>query len=132
MLGYDLGTQEVSVADAYAFMDAVATASDRVDDHLAAMSASGDEEVRYAIVGRADRMTDGALGAVQAALITLRDPNATPAAVDAAVDIAPAILWVAANVHGETSGADASLRALYELAARSDCVVDGIATTRWS
>ena len=37
------------------------------------------------------------------------------------------ILWVAANVHGgEESGADASLHALYELAARDDCVVDEI------
>ena len=41
--------------------------------------------------------------------------------------IAPAILWVSGNVHGnEESGADASLHALYNLAARGDCVVDDI------
>ena len=55
------------------------------------------------------------------------DPNASDAAVDAAVASAPVILWVAGNVHGgEESGADASLLALYNLAARSDCVVDEI------
>ena len=44
-----------------------------------------------------------------------------------AVQETPAILWVSGNVHGgEESGADASLHALYELASRSDCVVDEI------
>ena len=34
----------------------------------------------------------------------------------------PAIVWLAGNVHGgETSGADAELKVLYELAARTDC-----------
>ena len=57
----------------------------------------------------------------------LQDPATTD---EEAADLAantPAILWVAANVHGgEESGADASLHALYELAARDDCVVDEI------
>ena len=39
----------------------------------------------------------------------------------------PAILWVAANVHGnEKSGADAALKVLYELADRTDCVADTV------
>ncbi|MGH3366291.1 MAG: M14 family zinc carboxypeptidase, partial [Nocardioidaceae bacterium] len=39
----------------------------------------------------------------------------------------PAILWVAGNVHGnEESGTDASLRVLYELAARTDCTASTI------
>ena len=39
----------------------------------------------------------------------------------------PAILWVAANVHGnEKSGADAALRVLYELADRTDCAVQTV------
>ena len=60
--------------------------------------------------------------------MTLRDPR-RPRAQAAATRRAatPAILWVAGNVHGgEESGTDASLRVLYELAARTDCAAAAI------
>ena len=64
---------------------------------------------------------------VQAAVATLRNPLASQADVNAALASAPVILWLSGNVHGnEESGADASLDALYNLAARGDCVVDDI------
>ena len=57
----------------------------------------------------------------------LRDPHATGQPLTDALAATPTILWVSGNVHGgEESGADASLHALYELAARDDCVVDEI------
>jgi len=53
----------------------------------------------------------------------LTDPRiTTQAQADQLADTLPAIAWYTANVHGgETSGADAAIQLLYELAARTDC-----------
>jgi hypothetical protein len=53
----------------------------------------------------------------------LTDPRVTTQAeADQIADSLPAIAWYTANVHGgETSGADAAIQLLYELAARTDC-----------
>ena len=72
-------------------------------------------------------MTPEALAIIRANLQVLKDPQATGAALESALADTPVVLWSAGNVHGgEESGADASLHALYELAARTDCVVDNI------
>ena len=108
------------------YLDAVDADSDRVVTANAATSVEG-RAIDYAIVGRPDRVTTDALAAIEAGLQVLRDPGADGPALTAALAGMPAILWVAANVHGgEESGADASLHALYELAARTDCVVEGV------
>jgi Zinc carboxypeptidase len=118
-LGFAFGSQEVTVDESNEYLAAVDAASERVATGLAAISVGG-REIRYAIVGTEDRLDD--LDAVQAAIATLRNPQAAQADVDAALAVAPVILWVAANVHGgEESGADAALDVLYQLAARSDC-----------
>ncbi len=71
----------------------------------------------YAVVGTPARVAEA-----KAAATTLRDPATSPAQAQATAASAPAILWVAGNVHGgEESGTDASLRVLYDLAARTDC-----------
>src|SRR4029079_7810253 len=71
----------------------------------------------YALVG-----TPARVAAAQSAATVLRDPATTPAQAAVTAGSAPEILWVAGNVHGgEESGTDASLRVLYELAARTDC-----------
>jgi hypothetical protein len=55
------------------------------------------------------------------------NPATTAATADSIAASSPAILWIAANVHGnEESGTDASLRVLYELADRSDCAAQRI------
>jgi hypothetical protein len=53
----------------------------------------------------------------------LTDPRiTTQAEADQLAASIPAIAWYTANVHGgETSGADAAIQLLYELAARTDC-----------
>ncbi len=68
---------------------------------------------RLALIRQAARqLTDPATSATEAAYIARNFP---------------AILWVAANVHGdEESGTDASLRVLHELADRSDCAAQRI------
>ncbi|HET9723859.1 MAG TPA: M14 family zinc carboxypeptidase [Actinomycetota bacterium] len=126
VLGFALGTQEVTAEESNAFLDAIAAASDRVVAGTAATSWEG-RALRYAIVGDPANVTPGGLAAVQDAVRALRDP-ATP--VDEAAALAastPAILWIAGNVHGgEESGTDASLEVLYELASRNDCAATQI------
>jgi hypothetical protein len=126
LLGFEFGDQEVTTDEANAFIAAMDAASDRVVSGTAAVSVGG-RDLDYAIVGRPDRVTPGALAALRANLAVLRDPVASPSAVEAALAATPAVLWVAGNVHGsEESGADAALHALYELTSRTDCVADGI------
>ena len=126
VLGFPLGSQEVTSAESDAYLDAVDEASDRVVIGTAATSWEG-RPLRYAIVGDPATVTPEGLAAVQDAIAALRDPSTTPEdAAELAVET-PAILWIAGNVHGgEESGTDASLQVLYDLAARTDCAATQI------
>jgi hypothetical protein len=126
VLGFDLGSQEVSVAESDAYLQAVDDASDRVTSGTMGHSVKG-LPLRYAIVGAPEHVTEAGLTAVKAAIDRLRDP-ATPAAeAEVLAASTPAILLVQANVHGgEESGTEASLQLLYELADRNDCVSETI------
>ncbi|HVQ86734.1 MAG TPA: M14 family zinc carboxypeptidase, partial [Actinomycetes bacterium] len=126
VLGFDLGSQDVTVGQAAKFMGAVDAASDRVVTGTAATSVGG-RPLEYAIVGSPDRVTPAALAEIRQGAASLRDPLLPASDVKTLTAEQPAILWLSGNVHGnEPSGADASLKALYELADRSDCVVDQI------
>jgi hypothetical protein len=74
VLGFALGSQEVDVGQSNQYLDAVADASARVIDGTAATSVQG-RPVRYAVVGRADRMTAAALATIRANATALRDPT---------------------------------------------------------
>lgn len=126
VLGFDWGTREVTSDEVLQYLRALDDASDRVVTGVAAISVQG-RDLGYAIVGREDRLTPAALAAVRAAIDQLADPS-TPAATAATLAAnTPAILWISAGVHGnEESGTDASLRVLYELAARQDCAAQSI------
>jgi Zinc carboxypeptidase len=125
VIGFSLGSQQVSADQINEYLAAVDEDSDRVVTGVAATSV-GDRAIEYAIVGSPDRIATG-LSSIRANLQILRDPLADATDVATALADTPAILWVSGNVHGnEESGADASLHALYELAARGDCVVDRI------
>ena len=126
VLGFALGSQEVSVRQSDNFLAAVDSASDRVVTDTAAVSVGG-RPLRYAIVGRPERVTAQALADIRAGAAALRDPLLPASEVSELVAETPSILWVSGNVHGtEESGADASLKVLFELADRSDCVVQSI------
>ncbi|WP_433302097.1 M14 family zinc carboxypeptidase [Actinoplanes sp. CA-030573] len=121
-LGFPLGAGQqrvVTNAEIRGYLSAVDQASDRVVTGTMGTSVLG-QPLRYAVVAgkRVDRRT---LDAIRA----LRDPRTL--SVGQARRIArdgPAIVWIAGNVHGgETSGADASLKTLYELAAGLSCAV---------
>ena len=126
VLGISLGDRDVTTVESDRYLLAVDGASARVTSGVAATSVQG-RPLRYAIVGRPERVTSSGLAAVRASAAKLMDPRTSDrdAARIAAAD--PAVLWVAANVHGgEESGTDASLRVLYELADRSDCAAQRI------
>jgi len=126
VIGFPLGSQEVSVAQSNAYLEAVDADSDRVVHDVAAVSVGG-LPIDYAIVGTPGRVTATGLSEIRDSVTVLRDPLAGDEAVNDALAATPAVLWVSANVHGnEESGADAALQVLYELANRSDCVVTNI------
>ena len=121
VLGFDLGQREVTTAESDRYLRAVDAASPLVAGSVLGTSQQG-RPLSYAVVG-----TPARVAAAKAAATTLRDPATSPAQARATAASAPAILWVAGNVHGgEESGTDASLRVLYDLAARTDCAAAAI------
>jgi hypothetical protein len=126
VLGTDLGQRDVTTAESDAYLKAVDDASPRVVSGTAAKSVEG-RALRYAIVGKPDRLTPSGLARVRATAATLMDPSTPAREARAIAAREPEILWVAGNVHGgEESGTDASLRVLWELADRSDCAAQQI------
>ena len=127
VLGFALGVErEVTAAESNAYVDAVAAASDRVTSGTCAVSVQG-RDIRYAIVGLPEHVTDQGLAAIQADIARIRDPQTPTADVAELAQTTPAILWVEGSVHGnEESGCDTALQLLYELADRDDCVVEQI------
>jgi hypothetical protein len=126
VLGFGLGSQEVTAAEADEYVQAVDAASSRVVSGVLATSWDG-RPLRYALVGKPGNVTSAGLAAIQAATQRLRDPATPPAEAASLAAQTPAILWLMGNVHGgEESGTDAELRVLYELADRTDCAATQI------
>lgn len=122
-LGFPLGLGQqrvVTNAEIRDYLSAVDKASDRVVSGTLGTSVLG-QPLPYAVVSN----KPGAVDYIAAEIRGLRDPRTMRA--DRARRIAadrPAIVWIAGNVHGgEKSGADASLKTLYELAAGLSCAV---------
>ncbi len=126
VLGFPIGSQEVTTEQLNNYLAAVDNHSARVVTGTAATSVQG-RPLRYAIIGREGNVTPKGLADIRKAAQKLIDPDTTVEAAEALAASTPAILWVTGNVHGdEESGADAALRVVYELAARNDCVVTRI------
>ncbi|WP_148570888.1 M14 family zinc carboxypeptidase [Nocardioides caldifontis] len=121
VIGLELGDRDVTTRESDTYLRAVADASPRVVDGVLGRSWEG-RPLRYAVVGKAKWVRPSALRTIGRDLNKLRDADTSPAAARRIVKRTPAVLWVAGNVHGgEESGTDATLRVLYELAARRDC-----------
>jgi hypothetical protein len=121
VLGFPIGSQEVTSAESDRYVHEVAAASDRVVSGTFGRSVEG-RPLTFAIVGQPENVTPEGLAAVQNAARTLMNPATPDATAEALAASTPAILWVSSNVHGgEESGTDASLRVLFELADRDDC-----------
>jgi hypothetical protein len=91
---------EVTTDQAYAYMEAVDRASDRVVTGALGQRSWQGRELRYAIVGNPGRLEPAALRQIKAAAQTLRDPQTSPAEARSLARRYPEILWVASNVHG--------------------------------
>lgn len=116
VLGYALGSREASVGDIHDYLAAVDAASDDVSVGSFGTSTEG-RPLEYALVG-----DPADVAAAQEASALLRDPTTSPAEAAEVATTAPAIVWMAGNVHGnEPSGADAALVMLRDLADRTDC-----------
>jgi Zinc carboxypeptidase len=121
VLGFALGSREVSAADANAYVEAVDAASDRVVSGTFGASWQG-RGMRYALVADPENVTPAGLAAVQEAVRKLRDPETSAQEAERLARTTPVVLWLMGNVHGgEESPTDAELRVLYELADRDDC-----------
>ena len=126
VLGFQLGSREVTAAETNAYVAAVDAASDRVVSGTFGTSRQG-REIRYALVGDPANVTPAGLAAVQAAVSTLRDPETSAQEAERLARTTPVVLWLMGNVHGdEESATDAELRVLYELADRDDCAATQI------
>jgi hypothetical protein len=121
VLGFPLGQREVTVKQSDDYLLAVAAASDRVSAGVLATSQQS-RPLRYAVVG--DPVD---VRRAQAAARELRSPRTSAARAAVLARTAPAIAWIAGNVHGnEESGTDAALRVLHGLADRTDCAAEAI------
>ncbi len=116
VLGFDIGSQEATAAQLNTYVAAVDAASDEVSTGTFGTSVQG-RPLTYAVVGDPADVT-----AAQRAARVLRNPDTSPARAAAVAAAAPAIVWMAGNVHGdEESGGDAALQMLYDLTDRTDC-----------
>jgi zinc carboxypeptidase len=126
VLGFTLGSREVTAAEINTYVDAVDASSNRVVSGTFGESWQG-RQMRYALVGDPDNVTPAGLAAIQEAAGKLRDPNTSAREAERLARTTPVVLWLMGNVHGgEESGADAELRVLYELADREDCAASQI------
>lgn len=121
VIGMELGEEDVTVEQSDQYLQAISDASPRVVDGVLGRSWNG-RPLRYAVVGKKRFVTPGSLRTIGRNLNRLRDADTPRAVARRIIRRTPAVLWVAGNVHGnEESGTDASLKVLYELAARRDC-----------
>jgi hypothetical protein len=121
VLGFPLGSQEVTSAESNTYVDAVDAASPRVISGTVTTSWLG-RPFRFALVGKPGSLSRNELPRIQASLRRLMDPTTPPREADRIARTTPAILWLLGNVHGgEESGTDSELRILFELADRDDC-----------
>jgi len=121
VLGFPLGSREVTAAESDTYVDAVDAASARVVSGTLGTTWEG-RPIRYALVGSLENVTPEGLAGIQEAARALRDPATSDQQAAEVARRAPAVLWLMGNVHGgEESPTDAELRVLYELADRDDC-----------
>jgi hypothetical protein len=126
VLGFTLGSREVTSAESNAYVDAVDASSNRVVSGTFGTSWQG-RAMRYALVGDPDNVSPAGLAEIQEAVGKLRDPETPAREAERLARTTPVVLWLMGNVHGgEESPTDAELRVLYELAAREDCAANQI------
>jgi Zinc carboxypeptidase len=119
--GFVPGTRPATDAQVDRYLAAVDAASTRVKTVRVATSAGG-RPITAAFVSLPAQLAKSRLDALSTGLRKLRSGRPSEAEARKFASKQPAVAWIAGGVHGnEPSGADASLRLLYDLAARTDC-----------
>ena len=123
--GFELGSRKATVAELDKYLVEIDLASDLVRTGHTGRSWKG-RELNYIAVSTRENLarldTD-----IAPAMRAARNGGAAPSAE------LPALLWVTSNVHGnEPSGADGSMRLLYELVARTRLLERRAAGASWS
>lgn len=120
--GFELGSRQATYDEVDRYVDAVDTASPKVVSRALDSPSWEGRPLPYAIVSRAGHLRTRRLDSIASTMRRIRAARLTPAEVARAAASTPGIVNVASNAHGdEPSGTDASMKLLYELAARTDC-----------
>ncbi|HEY2172837.1 MAG TPA: M14 family zinc carboxypeptidase [Mycobacteriales bacterium] len=126
VLGFTLGSREATDEQLNRYLGAVDRSSDQVTSGTFARTVTG-RPLKYALVSAAGNLSPAKLAQIRGDAAKLRRPDLPAGQASAIERRMPTILWLSANVHGnEAAGGDASLRILYELADRTDCVARAI------
>ena len=121
VVGFSPGQRPATDAEVQRYLAAVDAASNRVKTVRVGTSAGG-RPITAAFVSLPAQLAQSRLDALSAGLQKLRSGKPTEAQAKKFAAAKPAVAWIAGGVHGnEPSGSDASLRLLYDLAARTDC-----------
>ena len=119
--GVPFGRRPAADAEIERYLSAVDDASTRVKTLRIATSAGG-RPITAAFVSLPGQLAQSRLDTLSKELRTLRTGRPSEEQARKIAIKEPAVAWIAAGVHGnEPSGSDASLRLLYDLAARTDC-----------
>ena len=112
----------VTTAQANSYQLLLTQQSDHVVSQQFGTSNNG-TPMYYSFIGRPENLAK--LDEINARQKALRDPRVTTEAeAQAIAGQGPMIIWHIANVHGlETSGTDGALSLMYDLAARTDCLI---------
>ena len=120
--GFELGSRQATYDEVVKYLDAVDGASPQVVRRDLGRKSWEGRALPYVIVSRARHLEPRRLEATAATMRSIRRARLTSRAVRTVARKRPGIVNVASNVHGdEPSGTDASMKLLYELAARTDC-----------
>jgi hypothetical protein len=120
-LGYEIGDQFTFHSRMKGYLEAVAAASDRVTIRSYGSSYQGRDLLLLTI---SSPQNLGRLEQIRSNMARLVDPRgASRAELDRVIASSPAVAWMSYNVHGsESSGTEAAMQVVYQLAAGTDPV----------
>ena len=104
----------------YQYLDAIAAAAPEMVIKKSAGTTALGKDIPYVVVSSPGNITD--LEDDAAFWRAVREGEIAPDEAESAVSSRPAFAWISSNVHGdEASSAEATIKLIYELAARRDC-----------
>lgn len=120
--GFELGSRQATNDEVVGYMVQLALQSEKVQAGALSETSLRGKALPYVIVSRPLNLGPKRLPATARTMRAIRRAELSRLELVAEAQTSPAIVTVASNVHGnEPSGTDASMRLLYELAARVDC-----------